>query len=308
MTPEAAAPLDAEVQAACTALAQRLGLGPVAPAVIGRHSNLALHLAPQALVARVATGTSRWRGSLARAQVEVALAQQLVQAGAPVLAPAAPGLAGPHAQGRWIISLWQFYPPQARPADAFEAGRALARCHAVLQDASLSAALPRPAPWGALDELDRLLADPQVQAAASQADLALVYRRAHRCRTRCEALDWPLQWLHGDAHLNNVLATPDGPRWGDWEDAWVGPVEADLAGLLAASRVLGDPAAGPEAALAGWQAVSELPPDPMRLDLAIELRTLYVTGWLWALGAATAKPERRARLSGRLDWLRRLPD
>ena len=40
------------------------------------------------------------------------------------------------------------------------------------------------------------------------------------------------QPLHGDAHLRNVLWTPEGPLWGDLENACSGPVEFDLASLL----------------------------------------------------------------------------
>jgi len=39
----------------------------------------------------------------------------------------------------------------------------------------------------------------------------------------------PAQPLHGDAHAGNVLVTPSGPMWNDFEDAWCGPVEWDYA-------------------------------------------------------------------------------
>ncbi|WP_193612390.1 phosphotransferase [Nocardioides lijunqiniae] len=45
------------------------------------------------------------------------------------------------------------------------------------------------------------------------------------------ALTWPRRPLHGDAHTGNVLMTPAGPRWTDFEDVCVGPVEWDLASL-----------------------------------------------------------------------------
>ena len=45
------------------------------------------------------------------------------------------------------------------------------------------------------------------------------------------ALTWPRRPLHGDAHTGNVLMTPDGPLWTDFEDACAGPVEWDLASL-----------------------------------------------------------------------------
>jgi Ser/Thr protein kinase RdoA (MazF antagonist) len=39
----------------------------------------------------------------------------------------------------------------------------------------------------------------------------------------------PLLPIHGDAHLGNVLWSPDGPRWTDFENLFSGPVEYDLA-------------------------------------------------------------------------------
>jgi thiamine kinase-like enzyme len=39
----------------------------------------------------------------------------------------------------------------------------------------------------------------------------------------------PLRPIHGDSHFNNILWTPDGPRWTDFENLCAGPVEFDLA-------------------------------------------------------------------------------
>ena len=40
-----------------------------------------------------------------------------------------------------------------------------------------------------------------------------------------EDLDLPLRPVHGDTHLRNVINTARGPLWGDWEDAFRGPLE-----------------------------------------------------------------------------------
>jgi thiamine kinase-like enzyme len=40
-----------------------------------------------------------------------------------------------------------------------------------------------------------------------------------------------MQALHGDAHFGNLLVTRDGLLWTDWEDAFLGPVEWDLASI-----------------------------------------------------------------------------
>ncbi|TDM09329.1 MAG: hypothetical protein C4K60_08575 [Ideonella sp. MAG2] len=300
---------------ACAELATHLGLADVQAQVLGRHSNLAVSLTPHELVARVATGTARWRAA-EQAQHEMAVAKALARAGAPAVRPAvAPGvgreghdLAGPHAwvsQGRtWHISLWQRAQVLTTPPDARASGQALAACHTALAQASL----PPRAAWGMLDELHRLLDDPDLlRQGAASADVALVRRLALACRQRLQALAPALQALHGDAHLNNVWATPQGPLWGDWEDTVVGPVEWDAACLVAGARVLGTDVAWSEAALQGWWHAREAQgsaPSPALLDECVLGRTLFVTAWMWALGAANGSPERRARLTGRLAWLR----
>ena len=70
----------------------------------------------------------------------------------------------------------------------------------------------------------------------------------------------PIQPLHGDAHLNNVL----GGRWNDWEDTCLGPVGWDAACLLAGSR---DPADQQTA-----YAATRLDLDPGELRLWVEAR------------------------------------
>jgi aminoglycoside/choline kinase family phosphotransferase len=47
-----------------------------------------------------------------------------------------------------------------------------------------------------------------------------------RTRNRCT----------GDASLSNLLAAADGPRWNDFEDVCVGPVEWDVAGVSSDAR------------------------------------------------------------------------
>ncbi len=81
----------------------------------------------------------------------------------------------------------------------------------------------------------------------------------------------PIQPLHGDAHLNNVLQGPDGPLWNDWEDTCVGPLGWDAA-CLKLTRDGGERA---EAALAA----SGILLDPGELSLWVEARSLQVAVW-----------------------------
>lgn len=300
--------LDAQLTAALRPLGRSLGWPDWQPRVLGRHSNHVLALPPSPWVARVPTGTARWRGQPARVARELSVAKVLAQAGAPVIGPAPDAAAGPHRlSSGHLASLWHRVEVAPDRPDPANAGAGLAHCHRVLADLPLAGPpLTDPAlPREALDELGLLLADPQVQAVAQAADLALVADLAARTADRRRQAGAARQWLHGDAHLNNALQTSAGPVWADWEDAAIGCPEDDLAGLLAASQVLGDDGRWAEAAVAGWSRAMGRQPDPEALALGVMTRTLFVTGWLWALGATAGPPERRQRLDGRLAWLRR---
>ena len=53
------------------------------------------------------------------------------------------------------------------------------------------------------------------------------------------AFDAPLQPVHGDAWLGNVLRTPAGPVWSDFERLCLGPRELDLTCNETAARSRG---------------------------------------------------------------------
>lgn len=283
-------------------MCRKLGLGPVLPQVIGRFSNLAVSLDPLPIVARVTTGTSVLRGSQACAQREVSLAAHLAAQGAPVIAPCESPLAGPHEVDGLLISLWRRVEVSPRMPDAAQAGRALAQCHAVLRDVDGDAPL-----LGAFDEIEQLLVLPQVLQSVPAPDRRLVAEHARACHSALLAHGAPNQIVHGDAHLNNVLDTPQGVLWADWEDAIKAPIEWDLACLVAGARVLGRQVDWSEAAL---QAYREMAPstlgwwiDDALLDICVHARTVFVVAWLWVLAAGD--PSRQERLTARLDWLRR---
>lgn len=289
---------------ACRALSRKLGLGAVLPKVIGRFSNLAVWLEPLPIVARVTTGTSVLRGSPGCAQREVSIAAYLSARQAPVVAPCKPHQAGPHEVDGFVISLWQRVEVLPHVPDASQAGRALLQCHATLGDLTCDAPL-----LGAFDEITQLLALPQIQHSVPAADRQLVQTHAQACRQALLAHGAPNQIVHGDAHLNNVLDTPRGVLWSDWEDAIQAPIEWDLACLVAGARVLGRQVEWSNAAL---QAYREAAPsalgrwiDDGLLDVCVHARTVFVIAWLWVLAGDDAS--RQQRLAARLDWLRRQP-
>lgn len=93
-------------------------------------------------------------------------------------------------------------------------GHQLAALHAVLRRCRL----PLPVLAGAQAD---------IAAALRAVDHPLLHRAARQLLPRIA--QWPVQALHGDAHTGNLLPTPEGLRWIDFEDACAGPVEWDLA-------------------------------------------------------------------------------
>ncbi len=283
---------DPEIDRVCSALAGILGLGTIQPRVIGRFSNIAVALEPLPLVARIATGTALIRDTLAFAEREVAITAFLASRGAPVIAPCAAPLAGPHSVEGWTVTLWRQAGVLAGLPDPRLAGQRLAECHRLLRD------YPDPPPRsGALEELNRLIAHPQVCRVIDSEDLDWMADRCDRLRLALEPFQQRSQALHGDAHRKNVLRTADGPLWTDWEDTITAPVEWDLACLVTGARINSLEVEWAEAAL-----VSYGQHDAAALALCIEARALFGIGWLALL--SRENPDRLQRLARWKKWLR----
>lgn len=235
MTAPRGAPFDAAV-----AVARELGLGVTDPVVLRDRSNLLVHLRPAPVVARVATATAQVRGAGEGIVRELAVAGALAAAGAPVVAPSALLPPGPHRRDGWTLSFWEWVEPRAEAVDAHAAGARLRACHETLADvgAEAIAAAGRAAgggaggglvAWGALREAEEIVAGLGEDHGLDAADVELLRATGAREVARATALDLPLQPIHGDAHLRNVLAGADGPLWIDWEDSFLGPRAWDLA-------------------------------------------------------------------------------
>lgn len=85
--------------------------------------------------------------------------------------------------------------------------------------------------------------------------------------------------LHGDCHVGNVLWTPDGPHFVDFDDSRNGPAVQDLWMLLSGERA--DMVRQLSDLLAGYEDFCEF--DPRELHLIEALRTLrliHYAGWL----------------------------
>ncbi|HTF48042.1 MAG TPA: aminoglycoside phosphotransferase family protein [Pseudonocardia sp.] len=189
---------------------------------------------------------------------EVDVAGWLTDQGAPVVSPSRELPPGPHRHDGFVVSFWSYL--NADP----EHEVSNADCAAMLVD--LHAAL-RPYP-GELPVLPQVANDlPLGLAALDRCPDPLTATEADKLRARAEELRplWEapgeLRPVHGDAHPGNLVATPDGLIWIDFEDICLGPREWDLA-------------------LLHWQdpdaVAKHHSPDPELLARCSELRAVYL--------------------------------
>ena len=166
------------------------------------------------------------------------------------------------------------------PATLEWTGRFIGRIHAV---GALGIYTQRPAltqqTFGR-EPRDYLLANgfipPELLAAyTSVVDQALDGVR--HCYERAGAT--PVLRLHGDCHAGNVLWTPDGPHFVDFDDSRMGPAIQDLWMLLSGERTdmvrqMGD-------ILAGYEDFCDFEPRQLYLVEALRtLRLLHYSAWL----------------------------
>jgi hypothetical protein len=252
-------------EAVAVAVARANGLTVTDPVILRDQLNVFIHLRPAPVVARVAGTIARVRPGLAWQRREVTIAGHLAQQGAPVVAPSDELPPGPYEHDGHVISFWRHVESDG-VADPIAAGRALADCHEALR--SFSGSLPV---LSGVTEAEALLMKLAAEEALDHETATKFLHRLEDLHATLGSLRSPIQPLHGDAHLNNVLNGPEGPLWNDWEDTCVGPLGWDAA-CLALTRDGGERA---EAALAA----SGIHLDSGELSLWVEARSLQVAVW-----------------------------
>lgn len=192
---------------AAVSVAADLGIHCTDPVVLHSGSNVVVHLRPSPVVARVASRTALIRPGVEawlRRDVEVArhVAAQGVAATEPL------GVEG-------SVALWRFEPHSTAVPEPAAVALALASLHEAL------ASYPGPLPTaGPVDDLVNTL-----DYLEGSVDVAGLRARLAPLASAVAAM--PSRPLHGDAHPGNLLVTPRGLVWNDFEDAWHGPLAWD---------------------------------------------------------------------------------
>ncbi len=234
--------LSSRAIAAAVAVAGQFGLKDIQPLLLRDGSNALVHLAPYPVMARVATTTGLVRRPAANwLQRDLDVASYLHQAGFPVVHPATELPAGPHVwrptggsdDDALALTFWRFVvhdPGLEVPLET--ACASLRELHRALRG------FPGRVPYMGvvLDELPHWLKWLEVRRRLSAQDLIALreghWRLASQLMPTHFSTRMPVQVLHGDAHRRNLLQTPEGAVWTDFEDTCVGPVAWDIATFL----------------------------------------------------------------------------
>jgi hypothetical protein len=203
--------------------------------VIAAGSNVLVHLKPSPVVARVMTGTAALHDDIARwLEREVAVGVFVADHGGPVVPPSELIAPGPYEHDGLWMTFWKFVAHERsdRSPDAGAVGRSLRELHNAL--AGFAGDLE---PFSAIrDQIDRQLAELHPCAWLSGREIELLRSELRRLTPTVFATSVPVQPIHGDAGLGNLLDSRAGLLWNDLEDVCAGPVGWDVAGVVASAR------------------------------------------------------------------------
>lgn len=211
--------------------ASRLGLTGAVPAPLSAGGNLILHLLPYPVVARFSLIDSGHHARQA-AERELSVARHLQIKGVPALAPTELVPAGPHPLGDAWMTLWQHIPATELPPPSPEQAQALVASLSVAL-ADYPGELPRLAVWNrTAQSAQRLNAHPDQRVQG-------LLRRFRAVDQQLRQPGLPLAPSHGDAHSRNLIASPSGWSWMDFEDACLMPPAWDAASFIANLALFG---------------------------------------------------------------------
>jgi hypothetical protein len=241
MTPHEIAARTSRAVAAATAAGRDLGLAVDEPRVLYDVFSVVVHLAPEPVVVRVPTvlPPSYLRApetQTGQQRSELAVAGWLADRGHPVVPPSPLVPREPVRLDGFSMTFWQFVEqlPDVEP-DMTHRIRQTARLHAALRDYDddrLGFWVPFgsyvPEGLSALARLPHLIDAADLRRAQREWDAIGPVLTSRVAFT--EAFPGvALQTIHGDAPYHNMISTPDGDLWSDFELVTTGAVESDLA-------------------------------------------------------------------------------
>ncbi len=248
----------------------------------------------ETLVARVVTDIDEPRQGLDWFERETAVAAHLTRYHAPII-PLHPDLpAKAHQHEGYAMNFWQFVTATDAEPNPREIGSTLFQCHEILRH------FPEPLPSLAI--LHETLAILETSEEKSYFDAATVELLKRHLQRSIDVLSpLPAQALHGDAHMGNLMMTTQGMLWTDWEDAFSGPVEWDLASIIWNAKLLENDHALVNGILESYQDAGGRY-DELVLDQCLIARAAVMSAWYPILYPSPSE-ERVRKLKQRIEWL-----
>jgi hypothetical protein len=241
LSPEQLKARTARAVSAATGAAHDLGLSVSEPRVLYDVFSVIVHLAPAPVIGRVPTVvppsyTARPEIQTAQQRSELAVAGWLADRGHPVVPPSPLVRREPVRRDGFSMTFWQFVDEvPGEPDTAYRIGQT-ARLHAALRE--YDGDLGFWAPFGTyipdglaeLEHLPDLLSAADLERAQREwSVIAPVLTSQRVFEQTFPGVD--IQPIHGDVPYYNMISTPDGDLWSDFELVTRGAIESDLAAV-----------------------------------------------------------------------------
>ncbi|OAB42374.1 aminoglycoside phosphotransferase family protein [Paenibacillus glacialis] len=207
--------------------AEEIGLTNIIPIELSDGGNMIIHLAPYPIVARIATIISEENADYAYMILdrELRVARHLQSKGIPVLLPSNHTDARPYDVGGTWMTYWNYVPPvQLHPPTTSEVLGLINRLSVAMMD--FSDELPVLGVWEKTCRSAvrlRNYSDQRIQTL-----LKMFVSVDEQMRVEPQLL----VPCHGDAHARNLLPSPEGWIWTDFEDVSLMPAYWDVASFV----------------------------------------------------------------------------
>jgi thiamine kinase-like enzyme len=172
-------------------------------------------------------------------------------------------------------------------------GRTLHQCHEILRGFS------EPLPKLAIIRESQSILEGRGRETFPETTLTLLQHHLEKSKEVLE--QYPHQSLHGDAHMGNLMNTTRGLLWADWEDAFAGPLEWDLASIIWNARLLEDDHETADAILAAYRGAGGAW-NETALEQSLVARAAVMTAW-YPILYPNPNEERKKKLQQRIEYL-----